>query len=82
MLVFAKLAYDSGRHFDLGFGDIVVYGVGGLALGAMLLTTASIFGAMPFVMSRYVEISLPDISTSVVVTGLLASLVYQCASFS
>jgi MFS family permease len=56
-----------------------------LALGAMLLSTASggfIFGAMTFVVPRYFEISLPDISTSVAVTGLLASLVYACASFS
>ena len=56
-----------------------------MALGAMLLSTASggfIFGAMTFVVPRYFEISLPAISTSVAVTGLLASIVYAAASFS
>ena len=56
-----------------------------IALGAMLLSTASggfIFGSMTFVVPRYFEISLPAISTSVAVTGLLASIVYAVASFS
>jgi MFS family permease len=56
-----------------------------LALGAMLLSTASggfIFGAMTFVVPRYFEISLPNISTSVAITGLLASIVYAVASFT
>ena len=56
-----------------------------LALGAMLLSTASggfIFGAMTFVVPRYFEISMTNFSTSVAVTGLLASIVYAVASFS
>nr|ADI16300.1 permeases of the major facilitator superfamily [uncultured bacterium HF0070_11A08] len=56
-----------------------------LALGAMLLSTASggfIFGAMTFVVPRYFEISMTNISTSVALTGLLASLVYATASFT
>jgi len=56
-----------------------------MALGAMLLSTASggfIFGAMTFVVPRYFEISLPSISTSVAITGLLASIVYAVASFT
>ena len=56
-----------------------------LALGAMLLSTASggfIFGAMTFVVPRYFEISMTSISTSVAMTGLLASLVYATASFT
>ena len=56
-----------------------------MALGAMLLSTASggfIFGAMTFVVPRYFEISLPNVSTSVAITGLLASIVYAVASFS
>ena len=56
-----------------------------LALGAMLLSTASggfIFGAMTFVVPRYFEISLTGISTSVAMTGLLAAIVYAVASFS
>ena len=55
-----------------------------MALGAMLMSTTSggfIFGAMTFVVPRYFEISLPAISTSVAVTGLLASIVYAAASF-
>ena len=56
-----------------------------MALGSMLLSTASggfIFGAMTFVVPRYFEISLPNVSTSVAITGLLASIVYAAASFS
>ncbi len=56
-----------------------------LALGAMLLSTASggfIFGAMTFVVPRYFEISMTSLSTSVALTGLLASLVYATASFT
>ena len=56
-----------------------------MALGAMLLSTASggfIFGAMTFVVPRYFEISLTNISTSVAMTGLLASIVYAVASFT
>lgn len=55
------------------------------ALGAMMLSTASggfIFGAMTFVVPRYFEISMVDISTSVAVTGLLAAMVYAVASFT
>ena len=56
-----------------------------MALGSMLLSTGSggfIFGAMTFVVPRYFEISLPNVSTSVAITGLLASIVYAAASFS
>ena len=36
MLVFAKAAYDAGRHFGLGYEEIIVYGVAGFVLfGAM-----------------------------------------------
>lgn len=55
------------------------------ALAAMALSTASggfIFGAMTFIVPRYFEISMTNISTSVAITGLLASLVYAVASFS
>jgi len=55
------------------------------ALAAMALSTASggfIFGAMTFVVPRYFEISMTNVSTSVAVTGLFASLVYAVASFS
>ena len=56
-----------------------------LAFAAMILSTASggfIFGAMTFVVPRYFEISMNDISTSVAITGLLAALVYAVASFT
>ena len=55
------------------------------ALAALALSTASggfIFGAMTFVVPRYFEVSMTNLSTSVAVTGLLASLVYAVASFS
>ena len=55
------------------------------ALAALALSTASggfIFGAMTFVVPRYFEISMTNLSTSVAVTGLLAAIVYAVASFS
>ncbi|MDC0649413.1 MFS transporter [Candidatus Puniceispirillum sp.] len=55
------------------------------ALAALALSTASggfIFGAMTFVVPRYFEISMTNLSTSVAITGLLASIVYAVASFS
>ena len=55
------------------------------ALAALALSTASggfIFGAVTFVVPRYFEISMTNISTSVAITGLLASVVYAIASFS
>ena len=55
------------------------------ALAALALSTASggfIFGAMTFVVPRYFEISMNNLSTSVAITGLLASIVYAVASFS
>ena len=51
----------------------------------LALSTASggfIFGAMTFVVPRYFEISMTNLSTSVAVTGLLAAIVYAVASFS
>ena len=56
-----------------------------LALAAVFLSTASggfVFSAMTFVVPRYFEISTVGISSSVAITGLLASLVYACASFT
>ena len=55
------------------------------ALAALALSTASggfIFGAMTFIVPRYFEISMVNLSTSVAVTGLLAAVVYAVASFS
>ena len=55
------------------------------ALAALALSTASggfIFGAMTFVVPRYFEISMANVSTSVAITGLLAAIVYAVASFS
>ena len=55
------------------------------ALGSIALSTLAggfIFGAMTFIIPRYFEIYLVDISTSVAVTGALAATVYACASFS
>ena len=55
------------------------------ALAALALSTASggfIFGAMTFIVPRYFELSMTNLSTSVAITGLLAALVYAVASFS
>ena len=52
---------------------------------ALIITTSSggfIFGSMTFFVPRYFEISMTNISASVLVTGILASLVYAVASFS
>ncbi len=56
-----------------------------LALASVFLSTAGggfVFSAMTFVVPRYFEISMASISSSVAITGLLASLVYACASFT
>ncbi len=55
------------------------------ALSSIALSTLSagfIFGAMTFLVPRYFETYLSNISTSVAVTGLLAGLVYAIASFA
>ena len=55
------------------------------ALTALALSTISggfIFGAMTFIVPRYFEISMANLTTSVAVTGLLAAIVYAVASFS
>ena len=55
------------------------------ALIALALSTASggfIFGAMSFLLPRYFEVHLHDISTNVAITGILAGVVYACASFA
>ena len=55
------------------------------ALIALALSTASggfIFGAMSFLLPRYFEMHLNDVSTNVAITGILAGVVYACASFA
>jgi len=55
------------------------------ALLALALSTTAggfIFGAMTFLVPRYFEISMTEVSVSVAVTGLLASIVYAIASFA
>tara|TARA_X000001036_G_C20492964_1_gene730565 strand:- start:161 stop:886 length:726 start_codon:yes stop_codon:yes gene_type:complete len=56
-----------------------------LTLVALIISSCSggfIFGSMTFFIPRYFEISMTNISTSVFITGFLASLVYAVASFS
>ncbi len=56
-----------------------------LALTAVFLSTASggfVFSAMTFIVPRYFEVSMISLTSSVAITGLLASLVYACASFT
>jgi len=55
------------------------------ALFALALTTTSggfIFGSITFIIPRYFEIELSNLSSSVAVTGLLASMVYAIAGFA
>ena len=55
------------------------------ALLALALTTTSggfIFGAMTFIIPRYFELQLTGITSSVAVTGLIASMVYAIAGFT
>ncbi|GIS17100.1 MAG: hypothetical protein CM15mP117_25320 [Alphaproteobacteria bacterium] len=43
MLVFAKSAYDAGRHFGMTYDEIIIYGVGGFILfGAVAPLSASL----------------------------------------
>jgi MFS family permease len=52
------------------------------SIGLSTLSAGFIFGAMTFIIPRYFETSLSNISTSVAITGLLAGTVYAIASFS
>ena len=55
------------------------------ALLALALTTTSggfIFGAMTFIIPRYFELQLTGITSSVAITGLIASMVYAIAGFT
>jgi len=53
-----------------------------LALGLSTTAGGFIFGAMTFLVPRFFEISMTNVSVSVAVTGLLASIVYAVASFA
>ena len=56
-----------------------------MALIALAISSSSggfIFGAMTFLIPRYFEISMNNISTSVAITGFLASIVFATASFA
>ena len=55
------------------------------ALFALALSTASggfLFGAMSFLLPRYFEINMFSLSTNVAITGILAGVVFACASFA
>ena len=49
-----------------------------------LVSTAGgfVFGAMTFIIPRMFEVSMPDVTTGVAATGLLAALVYATAAFA
>ena len=54
-------------------------------LFALALSTASggfLFGAMSFLLPRYFEINMLSLSTNVAITGILAGVVFACASFA
>ena len=43
MLIFAKSAYDAGRHFGISYDEIIIYGVAGFVLfGAVAPLAASL----------------------------------------
>lgn len=55
------------------------------ALCALALVTSAggfVFGAMTFLVPRYFDIALTNLTHSIAITGILASLVYAIASFS
>jgi len=55
------------------------------ALFALALITSAggfIFGGMTFLVPRYFELEMQNLSASVAITGLLASIVYAVASFA
>ncbi len=55
------------------------------ALFALALITSAggfIFGGMTFLVPRYFELEMQNLTTSVAITGLLASIVYAIASFA
>ena len=53
-------------------------------LALALITSAGgfIFGGMTFLVPRYFELEMQNLTTSVAITGLLASIVYAIASFA
>ncbi len=55
------------------------------ALFALAISTASggfLFGAMSFLLPRYFEINMLSLSNNVAITGILAGVVFACASFA
>ena len=53
-----------------------------IALSIATLSGGFIFGAATFFIPRYFEVSMTNLSSSVALTGMLASIVYATASFS
>ena len=51
MLIFAKAAYDSGRHFGLGFDEMIIYGTLGMVMFGLTAPLAGFlsdkYGRMP-----------------------------------
>jgi MFS family permease len=53
-------------------------------LALALVTTAGgfVFGALTFIIPRMFEVGMPDVTTDVAATGLMAALVYATAAFA
>lgn len=84
--VFARRGGARPPAMPAGEKDIVGFMPGWKrALAALCLVTSAggfVFGTMTFVIPRMFEVSLPDVTTNIATTGLLAALVYAIAAFA
>ena len=70
MLIFAKAAYDSGRHFGLGFDEMIIYGTLGMVLFGLTAPLAGYlsdkYGRMPLMIIYHFGLGISAILSSVV----------------
>nr|WP_240958609.1 MFS transporter [Sneathiella chungangensis] len=85
-LVFVRRGGGAAPSYATGEKEIVGFMPGWKrALVAISLVTSAggfVFGTMTFVIPRMFEVSLPDVTTNIATTGLLAALVYAIAAFA
>ena len=68
MLIFAKAAYDSGRHFGLQFNEMIIYGTLGMILFGLTAPLAGFlsdkYGRMPLMIIYHFGLGISAILSS------------------
>ena len=68
MLIFAKAAYDSGRHFGLGFDEMIIYGTLGMIMFGLTAPLAGFlsdkYGRMPLMIIYHFGLGISAILCS------------------